>query len=175
MSDSTENDKKKDKRGILRLDISKPRNSSGSVEFRNQPELISQVRIICIWMSIEQPKEIRNQRKRMWRGWGENSVRFLREWFLWNMCNNCSEWVRWAVSSEFGRDFFFVFSGVMCSWPLVAGVILLYSAKGKPRILGIQRIVSFVPEEHLNVMLSLSLQIFNNKINGTPWCLVAAV
>lgn len=44
MSDSNENDKKKDKRGILRLDISKPRNSSGSVEFRNQPELIGQVR-----------------------------------------------------------------------------------------------------------------------------------
>lgn len=44
MSDFNENDKKKDKRGILRLDISKPRNSSGSVEFRYQPELIGQVR-----------------------------------------------------------------------------------------------------------------------------------
>lgn len=45
MSDFNENDKKKDKRGILRLDISKPRNSSGSVEFRYQPELIGQVRL----------------------------------------------------------------------------------------------------------------------------------
>lgn len=43
MSDFNENNKKKDKRGILRLDISKPRSSSGSVEFRNQPELIGQV------------------------------------------------------------------------------------------------------------------------------------
>lgn len=47
MSDFNENEKKKDKRGILRLDISKPRNSAGSVEFRNQPELIGQVRSIC--------------------------------------------------------------------------------------------------------------------------------
>lgn len=45
MSDFNESEKKKDKRGILRLDISKPRNSSGSVEFRNQPELIGQVRL----------------------------------------------------------------------------------------------------------------------------------
>lgn len=35
-----------DKRGILRLDINKPRNSSGSVEFRNPPELISEVKSI---------------------------------------------------------------------------------------------------------------------------------
>lgn len=37
--------KKCDKRGILRLDISKPRNSAGSVEFRNQPELHSEVNV----------------------------------------------------------------------------------------------------------------------------------
>lgn len=42
-SEKTDNTKKGDKRGILRLDINKPRNSSGSVEFRNQPELISEV------------------------------------------------------------------------------------------------------------------------------------
>lgn len=41
------NNKKKDKRGILRLDINKPRSSSGgSVEFRNQPELLGQVNVI---------------------------------------------------------------------------------------------------------------------------------
>lgn len=54
MSDSNENDKKKDKRGILRLDISKPRNSSGSVEFRNQPELIGQVRSIYTGLSTHE-------------------------------------------------------------------------------------------------------------------------
>lgn len=54
MSDSNENDKKKDKRGILRLDISKPRHSSGSVEFRNQPELIGQVCSICIYKHVDQ-------------------------------------------------------------------------------------------------------------------------
>lgn len=42
-SEKTDNTKRADKRGILRLDINKPRNSSGSVEFRNQPELISEV------------------------------------------------------------------------------------------------------------------------------------
>lgn len=42
-SEKTDNAKRADKRGILRLDINKPRNSSGSVEFRNQPELISEV------------------------------------------------------------------------------------------------------------------------------------
>lgn len=49
MSESSEkidNTKRGDKRGILRLDINqaKPRNSSGSVEFRNPPELISEVK-----------------------------------------------------------------------------------------------------------------------------------
>lgn len=42
-SEKTDNTKRGDKRGILRLDINKPRNSSGSVEFRCQPELISEV------------------------------------------------------------------------------------------------------------------------------------
>ncbi|XP_055322286.1 transmembrane channel-like protein [Sitodiplosis mosellana] len=41
-SEKTDYTKIGDKRGILRLDINKPRNSSGSVEFRNQPELISE-------------------------------------------------------------------------------------------------------------------------------------
>lgn len=36
----------KQKPGILRLDISKPRRSSGgSVEFRSQPELLGEVRM----------------------------------------------------------------------------------------------------------------------------------
>lgn len=48
-SEKTDNTKKGDKRGILRLDINKPRNSSGSVEFRNQPELISEVTSIKIY------------------------------------------------------------------------------------------------------------------------------
>lgn len=39
-SEKTDNTKRGDKRGILRVDINKPRNSSGSVEFRNQPELL---------------------------------------------------------------------------------------------------------------------------------------
>lgn len=38
-SEKTDTTKRGDKRGILRVDLSKPRNSSGSVEFRNQPEL----------------------------------------------------------------------------------------------------------------------------------------
>lgn len=42
-SEKSDGAKRADKRGILRLDITKPRNSSGSVEFRNQPELISEV------------------------------------------------------------------------------------------------------------------------------------
>lgn len=38
------NTRKRDKRGILRLDINKPRSSSGgSVEFRDPPELFGQV------------------------------------------------------------------------------------------------------------------------------------
>lgn len=57
MSDSNENDKKRDKRGILRLDISKPRNSSGSVEFRNQPELIGQVRPIYMFCTFKRKKK----------------------------------------------------------------------------------------------------------------------
>lgn len=44
-SEKTDKTKRGDKRGILRLDINKPRNSSGSVEFRHQPELISEVKI----------------------------------------------------------------------------------------------------------------------------------
>lgn len=47
-SEKTDNTKRGDKRGILRLDINKPRNSSGSVEFRNPPELISEVKIYTI-------------------------------------------------------------------------------------------------------------------------------
>lgn len=44
MSVSEGNNKKRDKPGILRLDIKKPRSSSGgSVEFRNQPELLGEV------------------------------------------------------------------------------------------------------------------------------------
>lgn len=47
------NNKKKDKRGILRLDINKPRSSSGgSVEFRSQPELLGQVKKISIFYLI---------------------------------------------------------------------------------------------------------------------------
>lgn len=42
-SDKNDDNKKKDKRGILRLDINKPRNSAGSVEFRDQPELLCEV------------------------------------------------------------------------------------------------------------------------------------
>lgn len=48
MSESSakpDENRKSDKRGILRLDISKPRLSAGSVEFRNQPELLSEVKI----------------------------------------------------------------------------------------------------------------------------------
>lgn len=45
-SEKTENARRGDKRGILRLDINgPPRNSAGSVEFRNPPELISEVKI----------------------------------------------------------------------------------------------------------------------------------
>lgn len=43
-SEKTDYAKRNDKRGILRLDINKPRNSSGSVEFRNPPQLISEVK-----------------------------------------------------------------------------------------------------------------------------------
>lgn len=46
-NDKCDDDKKKDKRGILRLDISKPRNSSGSVEFRETAELIGEVFCFC--------------------------------------------------------------------------------------------------------------------------------
>lgn len=42
-SDKIDDTKKKDKRGILRLDINKPRNSAGSVEFREKPELFCEV------------------------------------------------------------------------------------------------------------------------------------
>lgn len=42
--DKNESDKWKRPLGILRLDITKPRRSSGgSVEFRNEPELIGEV------------------------------------------------------------------------------------------------------------------------------------
>lgn len=44
MGDEKHSDKKKQKPGILRLDINKPRRSSGgSVEFRNKPELLGEV------------------------------------------------------------------------------------------------------------------------------------
>lgn len=42
-SEKPDDIKRTDKRGILRLDISKPRNSAGSVEFRDQPELLCEV------------------------------------------------------------------------------------------------------------------------------------
>lgn len=51
MNTSNGNNKKKNKRGILRLDINKPRSSSGgSVEFRSQPELLGQVKIKFIFI-----------------------------------------------------------------------------------------------------------------------------
>lgn len=43
MSEEQSEKRKKQKPGILRLDINKPRRSSGSsVEFRNQPELLGE-------------------------------------------------------------------------------------------------------------------------------------
>lgn len=43
---ATADDAKKNKPGILRLDINKPRRSSGgSVEFRSQPELLGEQQV----------------------------------------------------------------------------------------------------------------------------------
>lgn len=124
MSDSNENDKKKDKRGILRLDISKPRNSSGSVEFRNQPELIGQVRSIHTELSTIMAKK-KVKRKVFNRNW-------VREWF---MCHKS-----WSLHR---------FS---CWWLLKLYFSATQSDANKLRI------VSFVPDEHLNVMLPPNIQ-----------------
>lgn len=61
-SDKIDDTKKKDKRGILRLDINKPRNSAGSVEFREKPELFCEVTLLfCFDLWPASRNKMKNQ------------------------------------------------------------------------------------------------------------------